>query len=186
MSEPPRPPMPFDPGDDLVPVPAEHPAHVAVVAGHGDVAAGLVSAVAQITGRGELLLPITNRGLCPSDIEAALRTAVSAEPVRAIFTDLPAGSCTIAARRLLRERPDLLLVTGVNLPTLVDFVCRVTGTGSDAPAEAMVAAATERGRGALNVIAAPTAPPAVAASPSDAPCPPPATPAAPSTPPHAA
>ena len=39
-----------------------------------------------------------------------------------IFTDLPAGSCTMAARRLLRERPAVVLVTGANLATLLDFV----------------------------------------------------------------
>ena len=136
--------------------------HVAIVAGHGDVAAGLVSAVAQITGRGELLLPVSNRGLGGADIEAALRSAVASGAVRALFTDLPSGSCTIAARRVLRDRPDLVLVTGVNLPTLVDFVCRFGGDAvpSDDAAGAVTAvtAAADRGRVALAVVVAPPAP----------------------------
>ena len=75
-------------------------APVAVVAGHGDLAAGLVSAVGQITGRGDLLLPMSNRGLGPAEIEAALREALASGTVRAVFTDLSGGSCTMAARRV--------------------------------------------------------------------------------------
>ena len=36
----------------------------AVVAGHGTFAAGVISAVHQITGRGNQFVPITNTGLC--------------------------------------------------------------------------------------------------------------------------
>ena len=137
---------------------------LAVVAGHGDFAAGIISAVAQITGRGDLLLPVTNRGLGPAEIDAALREAVQHASVRVIFTDLPAGSCTIASRRLLRERPDLRLVTGANLPAVLDFVMASEPASSDdapatdAQAQAL-ARAVERGRGALVVVAAPAAPP---------------------------
>jgi N-acetylgalactosamine PTS system EIIA component len=156
---------------DLAPG-APAPGAVAVVAGHGDFAAGLISAVAQITGRGELLLPITNRGLGPTEIEAALRAAVSLASVRVIFTDLPAGSCTIASRRLLRERPDLRLVTGANLPAVIDFVMSAqlappdasqSALAADASAQA-VAHAVERGRGALTMVAPPAAPPLVAST----------------------
>ena len=36
---------------------------VAIIAAHGDLATGLVSAVQQITGRGALFLPMTNSGM---------------------------------------------------------------------------------------------------------------------------
>ena len=42
--------------------------------------------------------------------------------VRVIFTDLQAGSCTMASRRILRGMDDAVLIAGVNLPTLLDFV----------------------------------------------------------------
>jgi len=151
---------------DVPSVGAPAPGAVAVVAGHGDFAAGLISAVAQITGRGELLVPITNRGLGPGEIDAALRAAVALSSVRVIFTDLPAGSCTIASRRLLRERPDLRLVTGANLPAVIDYVMSAelappdaaeAGRADDASAQA-VAHAVEKGRGALVVVAPPAAP----------------------------
>ncbi len=61
-----------------------------------------------------------------------------------IFTDLPAGSCTMAARRLQRERPELVVVTGVNLAALLDFVF---SEASDALAAA--GGAVEKGRASL-------------------------------------
>jgi N-acetylgalactosamine PTS system EIIA component len=49
-----------------------------------------------------------------------------------IFTDLQAGSCTMAARRLLRDRPEMLLVSGTNLPMLLDFVMSSAPSAHDA------------------------------------------------------
>jgi PTS system N-acetylgalactosamine-specific IIA component len=148
-----------------------NPEAVAIVAGHGDFAAGIVSAVAQITGRGALMVPITNRGLGAADLEALLRDAASSARVRVIFTDLPAGSCTIAARRLLRERADLRLVTGANLPAVLDYVLGADGGHAAAPEEAdreaaqRLTHAVERGRGALMQVGAPgMTPPAAAAA----------------------
>jgi PTS system N-acetylgalactosamine-specific IIA component len=142
-------------------------APAALVAAHGDLAAGLVSAVEQITGRGALLVPLTNRGLGPAEIEAALREALDAHGVRAVFTDLSGGSCTMAARRLQRERPELSVATGVNLAALLDFVCAVdaraavaAGAAAPDPLPADVARAVERGRGALAACAPPTPAPA--------------------------
>lgn len=93
----------------------------AVVAGHGTFAAGIVSAVEQITGRGNIFAVVTSIGLTPGDIQSAIAAAMSESGARVIFTDLPAGSCTMAARRMLRDHPGVLLVTGVNLSVLLDF-----------------------------------------------------------------
>lgn len=95
---------------------------VAIVAAHGDLAFGFVSAVEQITGRGELFLPMSNAGLGAADIERAILELVDSRNIRVIFTDLPAGSCTIAARRVLAARPHVVLVTGASLPLLLDFM----------------------------------------------------------------
>jgi N-acetylgalactosamine PTS system EIIA component len=94
----------------------------ALVAGHGDFAAGLISAVEAVTGRGDLLEPIQVKGICGEDIQQLLRERIVATGAQVIFTDLQAGSCTMAARRLLRDRPEVLLVSGTNLPMLLDFV----------------------------------------------------------------
>ncbi|HEU5185007.1 MAG TPA: hypothetical protein VFU01_10590 [Gemmatimonadaceae bacterium] len=95
---------------------------VAIIAAHGDLATGFVSAVEQITGRGKLFIAMTNSGLGASEIERALIELVDTRNIRVIFTDLPAGSCTIAARRVLAGRPDMILVTGTSLPLLLDFM----------------------------------------------------------------
>ena len=95
---------------------SEPTAKRALVAGHGDFAAGLISAVEAVTGRGELLDPIEVKGLCGEDIQTLLRERLKLNGAKVIFTDLQAGSCTMAARRLLREMPGVLLVSGANLP----------------------------------------------------------------------
>ena len=119
----------------------------AIVAGHGEFAAGLVSAVEQITGRGDQFLPIAVTGLGAEDIERTLRERMLATGIRVVFTDLQAGSCTMAARRVLRGMTDAVVVCGTNLPLLLDFVFNERA----APAEA-ARHATERGRSAISLV----------------------------------
>ena len=45
----------------------------AVVAGHGDLASGLLSAVTQITGRDDVFVGLSNRALSAKDVERVLR-----------------------------------------------------------------------------------------------------------------
>ena len=118
----------------------------AIVAGHADFAAGLVSAVEQITGRGGALVPIQVKGLCGDDIQKLLYESMMEHSVRVIFTDLQAGSCTMAARRVLHAIGNGTLVAGANLPMLLDFVFST----SDDPGVAASTAA-ERGRAAVTV-----------------------------------
>ena len=118
----------------------------AIVAGHGDFADGLVSAVQQITGRGDQLIGVSVAKLCVEDIENLLREKMIESHVRVIFTDLQAGSCTMAARRILRGMDDAVLIAGANLPMLLDFVF---SEGRNAPEAARHAA--ERGRVAITV-----------------------------------
>jgi N-acetylgalactosamine PTS system EIIA component len=118
----------------------------AIVAGHGTFASGIISAVDQITGRGGQFVAISNTGLCLDDIQGALAAALDASHARVIFTDLPAGSCTMAVRRMIRERPGVLLVTGINLSLLLDFAMQ---DGVD-PALA-VQTALDRGRASMVV-----------------------------------
>lgn len=125
----------------------DRPTPRAIVAGHGDFAAGLISAVEQISGRGSLLLPVSVKQLGVEDIEALLRREMMDAGVRVIFTDLQAGSCTMASRRILRGMDDAVLVAGVNLPTLLDFVFAETVSPVDAARHA-----AERGRAAITAM----------------------------------
>jgi N-acetylgalactosamine PTS system EIIA component len=115
----------------------------AIVAGHGTFAEGVLSAVSQIGGRSDLFVALSNAGLGAAEIVEVLRAQLDETGAKVIFTDLPAGSWTIAARRLLRERSDLVLVTGTNLATLLDFSFH-EGVAAEAARHA-----AEKGRAAL-------------------------------------
>jgi mannose/fructose-specific phosphotransferase system component IIA len=119
----------------------------AIVAGHGDFAAGLVSAVQLITGRGDALLPFSAKGLSGVDLEGSLRKLVTQSGLRVVFTDLQAGSCTMSARRVFRDVKDHVLIVGVNLPMLIDFVFADQMPAPDAARHAF-----ERGRAAMSLI----------------------------------
>jgi PTS system N-acetylgalactosamine-specific IIA component len=119
----------------------------AIVIGHGEFAAGMRSAVQKITGRGDALIAMSGQELSLAQIEDALRTRLRDSGVSVIFTDLQAGSATMAARKVLRDSPGAVLVAGVNLAVLLDFVLNTTAT---TPGEAASHAA-ERGRAAITV-----------------------------------
>jgi mannose/fructose-specific phosphotransferase system component IIA len=116
----------------------------ALVVGHGAFAAGLISAVDQITGRGGMLVGISNTGMTPEEIQAEVRRHCE-DGVRVVFTDLPGGSATICARRVSAERNGMVIVSGVNLPALLDFVLN-----TDSPVESVERAAA-RGRETIGI-----------------------------------
>ena len=118
----------------------------AIVAGHGDFAAGLVTAVEQITGRGWQFVPVAVHQLSVQDIEELIRQRMLDAAVQVIFTDLAAGSCTMAARRILRGMPYAVLVAGTNLPMLLDFVFAEARSAPEAARHA-----AERGRTSITV-----------------------------------
>ena len=119
----------------------------AIVVGHGEFAGGLVSAVGQICGLADKLVVLSMMGMTPEDIEGAIRAELARTGAKVIFTDLPAGSATLAARRIVHDDPDLILVSGVNLATLLDFVFNTAVS----PTEAARSAA-ERGKASLIVV----------------------------------
>src|SRR3954466_13237218 len=104
----------------------------AIVVGHGEFAAGLVSAVGQICGMADKLVVLSMMGMTPEDIEGTLRDHIARTGARVIFTDLPAGSATIASRRIVKDTPGLVLVSGVNLAPLLDFVFNTEVSPPDA------------------------------------------------------
>lgn len=118
-----------------------------IVIGHGDFAAGLVSAVDQICGMAGKLVGLSMIGLTPEDIESKIRSELVRTGAHVIFTDLPAGSGTIAARRIVRGDPAVMLVSGVNLATLLDFVFNTEASAIDA-----ARSAAARGKASLIVV----------------------------------
>jgi PTS system N-acetylgalactosamine-specific IIA component len=119
----------------------------AIIAGHGSFAEGLLSAVAQICGgRSEGLVPLSNADKSGEDLDRVLREQLERTGAQVVFTDLPAGSWTIAARRVLRGRADVVLVTGVNLAALLDFVFH-----GDLPAADAAQHAVDKARASIGI-----------------------------------
>jgi mannose/fructose-specific phosphotransferase system component IIA len=117
----------------------------AIIAGHGSFPEGMVSAVEQISGYGNVFVGLSNSGLTGEDIESRLRARAEALGIKVFFTDLPAGRATIAVRRIMRDTQGVTLVTGANLATRLEFVFR----GEETPADAARHAA-EKGRTSLS------------------------------------
>lgn len=115
-----------------------------VVVAHGELADGLVSAVRQIVGvTPETLVGVPNLGLGREDLcERTLKALSGARNL--VFTDLPGGSCHLAAMIVTRQLPEVPVITGVNLPMLLDFVFnRALGF------EELVPRLAEKGRAAI-------------------------------------
>lgn len=112
-----------------------------IILAHGSLAEGLSDAVGQIAGNVEdALVALSNRGRSPNELVEMLRERLGPGPT-ILFTDLPSGSCTIAARRLAHEVPGLVVVSGVNLPILLDFMVH-----RRLPLHTLVPRLLERGR----------------------------------------
>lgn len=114
-----------------------------VVLAHGALAGALVSAVEEITGVPGVLVAVSNRDCDRDTLEARLREAAGAGPA-VVFVDLQSGSCFFAAMHTLGVMPGMRMVTGVNLPMLVDFIFH-----RDAGLEAAVSRAREVGEKAI-------------------------------------
>jgi mannose/fructose-specific phosphotransferase system component IIA len=116
-----------------------------IVIAHGDMASGLIDAVRHIAGvDGDFLKPLSNRGMGPEALAQEVRNLSSSEPT-IVFTDLQSGSCGFAARRCVQENPNLVVISGVNLPILLEFVMR-----RQLPLEQLVPFLLNKGRSAIS------------------------------------
>lgn len=115
-----------------------------ILLAHGAMAEGIIDAVRAITGaEADVLAPLSNKGLSPQSLAQEVRKLVGDGPT-ILFTDLQSGSCGFAARLLARELPDLVVVSGVNLPVLLEFV-----TQRHLPLEQLVPRLLQKGRAAM-------------------------------------
>lgn len=116
-----------------------------LIIAHSSLAAGLASAVRQISGVGEeAIQTVSNEGRGPEGLLSAVREAAGEAPV-IIFTDLASGSCAFTARKIAIERPATGIVCGVNLPVLLDFVFH-----RDLPLQELVDRLIEKGKGGIS------------------------------------
>jgi len=115
-----------------------------VVVAHGPMARAMVDAVGRIAGdAAQVLLPLSNDGKSPAELKKDLDQAMGDGPV-IVFTDLLRGSCGMAALSSCRDAARRVVVSGVNLPMLLDFVFH-----TELPIDQLVARAVEKGREAI-------------------------------------
>src|SRR5262249_5783896 len=118
-----------------------------VIVTHAGFAEALSAAAGRIAGDDAPLAVVSNDGLSADqlvvEVRSALARAGGGDAV--VFTDMGGGSCATACQALLAEFPQARIVTGVNLPMLVDFVLR----RGDLDVDAMVERLVQRGRSSI-------------------------------------
>jgi mannose/fructose-specific phosphotransferase system component IIA len=120
-----------------------------VIVAHGGLADGFLSALARVAGPQENLWALSNEALSGEALKARLGDLLDdrAEGREVfLFTDLDAGSCGLACRRLLADERVRAVFFGVNLPLLIEFVFLQAE-----PLEKLVPLMITKGRAALGV-----------------------------------
>lgn len=122
-----------------------------VVVGHGDMPRGLVDAVKRIAGDAAVALAaVSNEGKGPDALREEVDAAAGPGPA-IVFVDIQTGSCGLAAAYACRDCAGRrAVISGVNLPMLLDFVFH-----RGERLEALVTRLVDGGRAAIR--AAPTA-----------------------------
>ena len=96
----------------------------ALLVTHGVLGEELVRTVGAILGPQTDTITISNSGLSSDALTTAIESRLSEIPSDApvvLFTDLAAGSCGIASRRVAPSERPFRRITGVNLPMLLEF-----------------------------------------------------------------
>ncbi len=90
---------------------------------HADLAAALLRAAEKLYGPVEEVSVLTNEGLSRDDLERAIEERVGAWTHGGlVFTDVWGGSCHQCGATAARGRGEVVVVTGLNLPTLIDYL----------------------------------------------------------------
>jgi PTS system mannose-specific IIA component len=95
----------------------------ALLVTHADLGAALLRAAQQIYGPVADVDFLSNSELSRADLEHAIRARVSGWTHGGlVLTDFPGGSCQQCGLLAARGNAEILVVTGVNLPGLLDYL----------------------------------------------------------------
>ena len=95
----------------------------ALLVTHADLGAALLRAAQQIYGPVMDVDFLSNSELSRADLESAIRERVSGWTHGGlVLTDFPGGSCQQCGLLAARGNAEILVVTGVNLPGLLDYL----------------------------------------------------------------
>ena len=95
----------------------------ALIVMHGDLADALLRAAASVVGAVDGVEVLSNQGLSRSDLEHAIEQRVSGwADGGLVLTDFWGGSCHMCSAIVTRGRGEVVVLTGLNLPTLLDYL----------------------------------------------------------------
>ena len=95
----------------------------ALLVTHADLGAALLRAAQQVYGPVADVEFLSNSELSRADLERAIRERVSGWTHGGlVLTDFPGGSCQQCGLLAARGNAEILVVTGVNLPGLLDYL----------------------------------------------------------------
>jgi len=113
----------------------------AIIVTHGKLGEELVKSTWKVLGKQDGIRIISNTGLSnqalAEDIITELKNKGREKVV--LFTDMPGGSCFIAAMCAAKEMPGQTIITGVNLPMLLEFFTKRDRLEFDALVEKLLA-----------------------------------------------
>ena len=90
---------------------------------HADLAAALLRAAELVYGAIERVEVLSNEGLSRADLEREVERRVDHwRSGGLVFTDMAGGSPHISCSAVARAHGEIVVVTGLNLPTLLDFL----------------------------------------------------------------
>lgn len=95
----------------------------ALIVTHADLAAALVRAAEKVFGPIDGVMLLSNEGLSRADLEDAIEAQVQGWAHGGLMlTDFWGGSCHTCGASALRNHGEIAIVTGINLPLLLDYL----------------------------------------------------------------
>ena len=95
----------------------------AVLVTHADLAAALLRAAEKVYGPAEDLEVLSNEGLSREALEREIERRVAPWPHGGlVLTDFWGGSCTLCGIAAARGHGEVVVVSGLNLPILLDYL----------------------------------------------------------------
>ena len=95
----------------------------ALIVTHADLAQALVRAAERVVGTIEDVTLLSNEGLSRDDLEDAIEDRVKAwKEGGLLLTDFWGGSCHTCGAVAARKHGEIVIVTGINLPLLLDYL----------------------------------------------------------------
>jgi len=141
-------------GEPAGTIPGAGRAVPALLVMHADLATALLRAAATVYGPVEGVGILSNEGLSKADIERRIGEEVAGwREGGLVLTDFWGGSCHTCALAAARGHGSIVLITGVNLPMLLDYLHNRAQFGVDDLAERML----QRGRDNIRIQHGPAA-----------------------------